>query len=51
MKVLVNTGSKSASFADASMASARILLQNRPVGVDDDILTLLPGCAAVILTD
>lgn len=51
IKLLTNTGNKSVSFADFALARAQILLQNRPVTVDDDILTLLPGCAAVLLTD
>jgi len=51
IKVLVNPDGRSASFADASLARARIIMQNRPVSVEDDILTLLPGCAAIILTD
>ncbi len=51
IKVLVNPDGNSASFADASLARARIIMQNRPVSVEDDILTLLPGCAAIMLTD
>jgi hypothetical protein len=49
--VLVNIGSTSKSFADSTLARVPILLQNRPVNVEDDVLTLLPGTAAVMLTD
>ncbi|HAE38848.1 MAG TPA: malto-oligosyltrehalose trehalohydrolase [Candidatus Riflebacteria bacterium] len=49
--VLVNIGSTSKSFADSRLARVPILLQNRPVNVEDDVLTLLPGTAAVMLTD
>lgn len=51
IKILVNIGSESRSFADSRLARVPILLQNLPVSVDDDVLTLLPGCAAIMLTD
>lgn len=51
LKTLVNISSDRQSFADATLASTPILLQNLAVHVEDDVLTLEPGCTAIMLTD
>ncbi|MBU1109914.1 MAG: malto-oligosyltrehalose trehalohydrolase [Candidatus Riflebacteria bacterium] len=51
VKTLVNIGKRRQKLADAGLANARILLQNKPLKADAGQLTILPGTAAVLLTE